>query len=156
LDAVDLEQLAELIEAFDGVLESDDPELERLPEGVPEPGHYEGEPQRRAPGELSAPAVGYLKAANNDRASSLRSAGDDRYFSYSLSVARRARKEDLSLSGRFAYRAFGRRNIAFAVPIPPAAAERLIKRSGVGKTVCLSLYPCLDSLLIGDLCIQDI
>jgi len=48
LDAVDLEQLAELIEAFDGVLESDDPELERLPEGVPEPGHYEGEPQRRA------------------------------------------------------------------------------------------------------------
>lgn len=59
LETVDLGRLAELIDAFDRVLGSNDPELERLPEGVPEPGHYEEEPQLRAPGELATLAVGW-------------------------------------------------------------------------------------------------
>lgn len=59
LEAVDLQRLAVLLDAFERVLQSDEPELEPLPDGVPEPGRYDDLPQRRAPGELATIAVGW-------------------------------------------------------------------------------------------------
>ncbi|GEM_PF-656239 len=59
LEPLDLKRLAELIDAFERVLESDAPELEALPKDVPEPGHYEGNPHLRAPGELATLGVGW-------------------------------------------------------------------------------------------------
>ena len=59
LEPLDLKRLAELIDAFERVLESDAPELEALPKDVPEPGHYDGNPQLRAPGELATLSVGW-------------------------------------------------------------------------------------------------
>ncbi|WP_186130416.1 phage exclusion protein Lit family protein [Burkholderia gladioli] len=58
-EPLDLKRLAELIDAFERVLESDAPELEALPKDVPEPGHYDGNPQLRAPGELATLGVGW-------------------------------------------------------------------------------------------------
>lgn len=58
-EALDLKRLLELIEAFERVLESDAPDLEALPKGVPEPGYYEDNPQLRAPGELATLGVGW-------------------------------------------------------------------------------------------------
>lgn len=59
LEVVDLSRLKELIDAFDLVLASGTPDLEALPSGVPEPGHYDANPQLRAPGELATLAVGW-------------------------------------------------------------------------------------------------
>lgn len=59
LDAVNLQRLQLLIEAFDRVLGSDQPEFESLPDGIPEPGHYHDSPALRAPGELATLAVGW-------------------------------------------------------------------------------------------------
>ena len=60
LEVVDLSRLKELIYAFDLVLASDAPDLEALPSGVPEPGHYDdADPKLRAPGELATLAVGW-------------------------------------------------------------------------------------------------
>lgn len=59
LEVVDLNRLTELINAFDLVLASDTPDLEALPSDVPEPGHYDADPQLRAPGELATLAVGW-------------------------------------------------------------------------------------------------
>jgi hypothetical protein len=59
LETVDLKRLTGLIDAFDRVLESDAPELEELPDGVPEPGNYDDSPQLRAPGELATLAVSW-------------------------------------------------------------------------------------------------
>lgn len=59
LESLDLNRLMELIDAFEHVLESEAPELEALPKDVPEPGHYDGNPQLRAPGELATLGVSW-------------------------------------------------------------------------------------------------
>jgi hypothetical protein len=59
LEPLDLKRLGELIDAFERVLESNVPELEALPSDVPEPGHYDDNPQLRAPGELATLGVSW-------------------------------------------------------------------------------------------------
>jgi hypothetical protein len=59
LDAVNLSCLQELIKAFDLVLSSPVPELEPLPAGLPEPGHFDQEPTLRAPGEIAVIAIAF-------------------------------------------------------------------------------------------------
>jgi len=60
LEVVDLQRLTALVDAFNCTLESNTPQLETLPAGVPEPGHYEEDPILRAPGELATLAVGSI------------------------------------------------------------------------------------------------
>lgn len=59
LEAVDLGRLKELLDAFERTMASEAPELDALPRNVPEPGHFDDDPQLRAPGELATLAVGW-------------------------------------------------------------------------------------------------
>ena len=59
---VNLSRLASLVDSFDRMLAADQPEIEPLPEGVPEPGVYldaSTDSQARAAAELATMAVGW-------------------------------------------------------------------------------------------------